>query len=156
MGKLKAEVEVRMPRSVSEEVLRLVNLAIDDASMALAQEVQARAKVSNAFRDYKGTERENIYSKKHHKSGTKLRQSIRYKKSKFPDGGAIVHSSAPHAHLVEFGHALVEGRKFMPTYGQVIGRVREHSYLRSEREAVMGQAIQAFSQMIARRLGGGS
>jgi len=156
VGKLKAEVVVKMPPSISEEVLRRVNIAIDDAAMALASEIKARAKGSTAFRDYKNTERENIYSRKHHKSGTMLRQSIKHKRSKFPDGGAIVYASAPHAHLVEFGHALVEGRKFMPTYGQVIGRVREHSYLRSEREAVMGQALESFSRMITQRMGGGS
>jgi HK97 gp10 family phage protein len=33
-----------------------------------------------------------------------LRKSIRAKKSKFEDGGAIVIASAPHAHLVEYGH----------------------------------------------------
>jgi HK97 gp10 family phage protein len=33
-----------------------------------------------------------------------LKKSIRAKKSKFEDGGAIVQASAPHSHLVEFGH----------------------------------------------------
>ena len=33
-----------------------------------------------------------------------LKKSIRAKKSKFEDGGAIVQSGAQHSHLVEFGH----------------------------------------------------
>jgi HK97 gp10 family phage protein len=33
-----------------------------------------------------------------------LRKSIKAKKSKFEDGGAIVIATAPHAKLVEFGH----------------------------------------------------
>lgn len=33
-----------------------------------------------------------------------LKKSIRAKKSKFEDGGWIVISTAPHAHLVEYGH----------------------------------------------------
>ncbi|AGW13812.1 HK97 gp10 family phage protein [Megalodesulfovibrio gigas] len=154
MGKLKAEVEVRIPPSFSVELLRLVNVAIDDAAMEIAVAIKASAKASTAFRDYKNTERENVYSKKHHKSGTMLRQSIKHKKSKFPDGGAIVYSAAPHAHLVEFGHALVEGRKFLPTYGQVIGHVKAHSYLRSSREEVMGQAAEAFAKSIGNKLRG--
>ena len=33
-----------------------------------------------------------------------LKKGIRAKKSKFDDGGWIVLSSAPHSHLVEYGH----------------------------------------------------
>src|SRR6056297_1127534 len=37
------------------------------------------------------------------KTGT-LKRRIRAKESKFDDGGWIVNSSAPHSHLVEYGH----------------------------------------------------
>ena len=43
-----------------------------------------------------------------------LRKGIRAKKSKYEDGGWIVQSTAPHAHLVEFGtgpRVLEEPRK---------------------------------------------
>jgi len=33
-----------------------------------------------------------------------LKRSIKAKKSKFEDGGWIVQATAPHAHLVEYGH----------------------------------------------------
>ena len=39
-----------------------------------------------------------------------LKKSIRAKKSKFDDGGAIVVATAPHAHLIEYG------RKNAPAY----------------------------------------
>lgn len=75
--------------------------AIDQNLEATAQFVEQEAKVSAAFQDKTG----------------KLRKSIKLKKSKFDDGGWIVVASAPHAHLVEFGHVKwLWGR---PTSGRV-------------------------------------
>lgn len=151
----KAEVELQVPGNLVAMVLQRVNLALDDAAMALAAEVKERAKGSTAFQDYKGTSRENAYSKRRWSKESNprhLRKSIRHKTSKFEGGGAIVYSDAPHAHLVEFGHVLVDNRKSSPTYGKIIGTVPEHPFLRPARNAVLGEAQAVFARMIAREL----
>ena len=69
--------------------LARVSAAIEEACKETAEKIGARAKASSAFVDKTGT----------------LRSSIKVFKSKFENGGYIVHASAPHAHLVEYGHA---------------------------------------------------
>jgi HK97 gp10 family phage protein len=68
--------------------LARVSAAVEEACRETAEKVGARAKASTEFSDKTG----------------KLRSSIKVFKSKFPDGGYIVHASSPHAHLVEYGH----------------------------------------------------
>jgi HK97 gp10 family phage protein len=68
--------------------LARVSVAVEEACRETAEKVGTRAKASTEFVDKTG----------------KLRRSIQVFKSKFPDGGYIVHASAPHAHLIEYGH----------------------------------------------------
>lgn len=54
-----------------------------------------------------------------------LRKSIRAKKSKFEGGGAIVVASAPHAHLVEYGHKGAPAKPFLrPALDQTMAEAR--------------------------------
>lgn len=151
---LKAFTEVQLPDGFAQEVLRLVAVAVDDASEALAGEVAARAKMSAAFQDYKGTSRENAYSKRHFPGAANLRRRLKSRKSKFKDGGAIAFADVPHAHLVEHGHALVEGRKGSPNYGKVIGQVKAHKFLRPARDSVLNEAEEFFRRTISQMLEG--
>ena len=78
---------------------------INENAKQIARQIAADAKASTAFKDYKGTARESEWSKKTWgPNARKLRKSIRAKKSKFEDGGWIVMATAPHAHLIEYGH----------------------------------------------------
>lgn len=96
--------------------------AIDQNLEATAQFVEQEARVSAAFQD----------------KTEKLRKSIKLKKSKFEDGGWIVVARAPHAHLVEFGHAKwLWGR---PTSG----RVPPKPYLRPALEKGIRYAVGKF------------
>ena len=71
----------------------------------IAKQVQDDAKASTAFKDYKGTSRESQWSKDHWgDNARRLRKGIKAKKSKYDGGGWIVLSTAPHSHLVEYGH----------------------------------------------------
>jgi hypothetical protein len=124
---LKAEVRVEWPDEVNlQEVIDWVNANCE----TLANEIAVDAKASTAFQDYKGTPRENAYSRAHWgKKSKHLRKSITVRKSKFPGGGFIVMSNAPHAHLVELGHVLVHGgKRYMG--GEEIGTVPAHPFLR--------------------------
>lgn len=92
---------------------------VDNVLAGLADRVAARAMQSTAFSD---TERRGV---------THLRPSIRVRKSRYEDGGYIVQARAPHAHLVEFGHAQVTHD------GRVVGHVPAHSFLRAARDEVL-------------------
>ena len=78
---------------------------INDNAEVIAKQVAVDARASTAFKDYKGTPRESEWSKLHWgENARKLRKGIRAKKSKYDGGGWIVLSTAPHSHLVEYGH----------------------------------------------------
>lgn len=64
-----------------------------------------------------------------------LKRSIKSQKSRYENGGYIVKATAPHAHLVEFGHLLV-----LPG-GIVAGHVPAHPFLHSARNKVLRRAI---------------
>ena len=67
-----------------------------------------------------------------------LRKSIKKKKSRFENGGYIVYSKAPHAHLVELGHVMI-------AWGRVTGkRVKPHPFLRKARNAGIAAAMAKF------------
>lgn len=126
-----------------------VALAVEDAAAPLAAEIAERAKGSDAFQDYTGTSRESQWHKQRYPYATTLRQSIKSKKSKFEGGGAIAYSGAPHAWIVEHGHANVDNRKGSKTFGKVIGHVPPHAYLAPAAQSVMDQAIRNFAAAIA-------
>lgn len=64
-----------------------------------------------------------------------LKKSISTQKSRYENGGYIVKATAPHAHLVEFGHLLV-----LPG-GIVAGHVPAHPFLHNARNRVLRRAI---------------
>ena len=67
-----------------------------------------------------------------------LRKSIKKRKSRFENGGYIVYSRAPHAHLVEFGHVMI-------AWGRVTGkRVKPHPFLRNARTKGFKKAMSVF------------
>lgn len=101
-----------------EEILA----AVDADLSGIADYVEAEAKTTARFAD---------------KSKT-LRNSIKKRKSKFPEGGYIVVATAPHAHLVEFGHAMwVKG-----VY--VKDHVKPRKFLRKAKEKGWREAIRRF------------
>lgn len=79
---LESQVRVNIDTAAAEQ---MVAEFIDQNSEAIAKQIAADAKASV-----------NVVT-------GNLRRSIRAKKSKFPDGGWIVQSVAPHSFLVEFG-----------------------------------------------------
>lgn len=103
-----------MARSVQPDVDRILE--------AVAGQVASAAAASTAFRD--GSQ------KTRHQA---LRRSIRVKKSRYELGGYIVQATAPHAHLVEFGHAMVTHDD------RVVGHVPAHSFLRKAKRSVIAR-----------------
>ena len=98
-GKNSAEVKFDFSK-VGDMVAEYIN----DNAEEIAKQIAIDARASTEFKDYKGTDRESNASKRKYTKGRKLRKSIRAKESKFDDGGWIVVATAPHAHLVEYGH----------------------------------------------------
>ena len=114
---------------VSRVALADINAALDeilaavDADLSgIADYVEAEAKTTARFADKTGN----------------LRKTIKKRKSKFPEGGYIVVATAPHAHLVEFGHASwVKG-----VY--VKDHVKPRRFLRQAKEKGWREAIRRF------------
>ena len=105
-----------------KQVVKEVGQVLDRACKAVARRVYADMKRTSAFKDKTGT----------------LRSRIRMHQSRYRDGGYVVMSAAPHTHLVEYGHDLVRVGKSRITKdlkrrgkGRVIGKVPEHSFVRS-------------------------
>lgn len=96
--------------------------AVDADLSGIADYVEAEAKTTARFADKTGN----------------LRKTIKKRKSKFPEGGYIVVATAPHAHLVEFGHASwVKG-----VY--VKDHVKPRRFLRQAKEKGWREAIRRF------------
>ena len=96
--------------------------AVDADLSGIADYVEAEAKTTARFADKTGN----------------LRKTIKKRKSKFPEGGYIVVATAPHAHLVEFGHASwVKG-----VY--VKDHVKPRKFLRTAKEKGWREAIRRF------------
>ena len=97
-------------------------VAVDADLSGIADYVEAEAKTTAQFADKTGN----------------LRKTIKKRKSKFPEGGYIVVATAPHAHLVEFGHAMwVKG-----VY--VKDHVKPRKFLRKAKEKGWREAIRRF------------
>ena len=97
-------------------------VAVDADLSGIADYVEAEAKTTARFADKTGN----------------LRKTIKKRKSKFPEGGYIVVATAPHAHLVEFGHAMwVDG-----VY--VKDHVKPRRFLRQAKEKGWREAIRRF------------
>ena len=97
-------------------------VAVDADLSGIADYVESEAKTTARFVDRSGN----------------LRKTIKKRKSKFPEGGYIVVATAPHAHLVEFGHAMwVKG-----VY--VKDHVKPRKFLRKAKEKGWREAIRRF------------
>ena len=142
----KAYVGVEFPEDF-REIIGKLNAVIQDESLAIAEEVAADAQGTLEFRDYTGTSRESEWHKRNFPNAPSLRKRIRAKKSKYEDGGAIVIASAPHAHLVEFGHVMVKNGKVLP------GSVPAHPFLRPAVSKRLQEAIQRIGRAIQEGLG---
>ena len=81
-------INVSVTEWAAEAVLKAIQEEMDKDASRIADEVLHNAQGSTAFKDLTGT----------------LRQSINKEKSKFENGGDIVIATAPHSHLIEFGH----------------------------------------------------
>ena len=101
-----------------EEIL----VAVDADLSGIADYVEAEAKTTAQFVDKTGN----------------LRKTIKKRKSKFPEGGYIVVATAPHAHLVEFGHAMWVKGVYVKDY------VKPRKFLRQAKEKGWREAIRRF------------
>ena len=106
---------------------------MEDGLKMLAEMVRDEAKASTAFKDRSG----------------KLRRSIRTHQDK--DTGiwyvrAGGDGNAYHAHLVEFGHDLIDADGFK------YGTVRGHPFLGPAAEKILGRAEEVVEQMIGGRM----
>ena len=104
-----------------EEVVQAIEENLDE----VATFVESEAQNASVFKDKNGD----------------LRRSIRKRKSKFKNGGFIIiagGSKAPHAHLVEYGHVMLN--KFgEPTK---LGRVPAKSFMRTAAEKGIRKAVE--------------
>ncbi len=125
-----------------ERLVRQVAPDVDRVLEGIAGRVADAAVNSNAFKDSNKTQvyvRKLDFSPDTSKKHKHLRQSISPKPSKFELGGYIVRALAPHAHLVEFGHAMVTHE------GDTIGHVPAHSFLRRAKNEVLAQLAPVLS-----------
>ena len=71
----------------------------------------------------------------------KLVKGIRPRVSKFENGGWIVLVRVPHAHLVEYGHAMVNHDGTQP---KITKHVPAHPFLRKAKDKVLMEAVAEF------------
>lgn len=119
MSRNKVTVEIDL-----EAVMKEVSLASEEGIKAVAEEAKNRAKSSASFIDRSG----------------KLRKSIKVERSKKrrKEGETVylLRVSAPHAHLIERGHAMVTRN------GEVVGHVPARPFLQPAADSVMAEAEQ--------------
>ena len=140
----KAHVVIEFPEDFSD-LMGKINAQLDEESLSIAKDVVTDMKASTAFRDYTGTARESEWHKKHFPNATVLRKKMRAQKSHYVGGGAIAIASAPHAHLVEYGHALILD-------GKVVGTVPAHPFMRPAKEKRVNEAIERIKEALIRGL----
>lgn len=147
MGVMKAYAQYEIPEGFTADLLGKINAALDSGALDIAEAIAADAQASAAFQDYTGTSRESEIHKQRYPNARRLRKSIKAKKSKYEGGGAIVSASAPHAHLVEYGHVMwIRGKntgKMVPA----------HPFLRPATQKRVQEAIERFAKGIQEGLG---
>lgn len=122
MARPSAKVTVDIdPEVLSEAMAKMLEPQLAD----VAEEIAGEARKTSAFADKTGL----------------LRKSIAVRKSKFENGGYIVRATAPHAHLVEFGHDMVSHA------GRKVGEVPPHPFLRPAANKVFGRLAQFFRSL---------
>jgi hypothetical protein len=110
-----------------DELITMVRQYVDAEVEDIANRIADAAVASTEFQDSRKTK-------------NKLRKSIRPKVSKFENGGWIVVARAPHAHLVEYGHAKVTHD------GDVVGHVTARPFLRKAKNKVLFEVIAEFKR----------
>ena len=117
-------------------LMRQVKPDVDRVLEGIAGQIADEARASTAFNDTGITvekKRNMEFGQDVTRRHKHLRQTIEPKKSRFDDGGYIVRATAPHAHLVEFGHLKV-------LWGKVTSEhVPAHSFLRKAKNDVMAR-----------------
>lgn len=106
-----------------EAIVQQVARFTDEGIEAVAKEAVKRAKAATSFTDKTG----------------KLRKSIKAQKSKRKKEGESVwlaRATAPHAHLIEYGHAAVTPG------GDLTGHVPAHPFMQPAVDSVMPDAEQ--------------
>ena len=101
---LQVDMESMLPKD--EELIKAISKYIDTHTEQIAEEIATEAKQRAPRRI------------------GRLVRSIRVRPSRFEGGGWLVIASAPHAHLVEYGHQIVDRK------GRVRGRVAPSPFLR--------------------------
>jgi len=105
-----------------QDILREVAKFTDEGIEAVAREAASRAKNSAAFVDKSGKLRSSIKAQK----GTKKRSEN--------ETVWLVRATAPHSHLIEYGHAMVTPG------GRLVGHVAAHPFLQPAVDSVMPEA----------------
>jgi len=109
--------------NIDERVPQMVRDFVEANEEAVAKEIEENAKASSEFADKTGI----------------LRKRIKAKKSRYELGGWIVEARAPHAHLIEYGHELIDWRT-----NKRIGTVPPRSFLRTAKERAIASAMSKF------------
>lgn len=115
MSKVRVDIDIELPKEVKDFV--------EKNEEAVAKIIEGKAKATSSFIDKTGI----------------LRKRIKAKESKYADGGWIVEARAPHAHLIEYGHELIDWRT-----GRRIGVVPARPFLRKAKEETIARAINMF------------
>ena len=85
-----------------------------------------------------------------------LSKGFKVRKSKFKNGGYLALNTAPHAHLIEFGHDLVKGGK-KDKGGEVIGFIEGKPFMRPALERQRSKIYQmAQGKLFQNQEGGGT
>ena len=116
---------------------------VDEVLKNIAEEVADKARNSNAFQDSdKSVDvKRNLegwpdewYKHKH------LRDSIDVEPSHFKEGGWLVRAKRPHAHLVEYGHWMInhDGTPALDENGRP-KFVPPHAFMRPAKDEVMAR-----------------
>ena len=116
MAKARVNIDIAVPKTVKD--------FIEHNEKVVAGRIEQKAKATTVFIDKTGM----------------LRKRIKAKESKYADGGWIVEATAPHAHLVEYGHEIINWRT-----GQATGkRTKAAKFLRGAKEQTIAEAIAIF------------
>ncbi len=118
----KSSPEVNIP---IEEIMKVYGVWANDIAKALAD---------RAIKEIRNN------SKQFNKKTGYLRESIKRKKSKYSTDTYIVGALAPHAHLLEYGHAIVKN-------GVVVGHTPARPFVEPA-ESVVEQEVENIAKSV--------
>lgn len=116
----------KLPQKIHKNILRS---AIQAGASALAKRIKAATPVDT------GTLRKSIKAKRKRGKPTEIQSDV--------------VSTAPHAHLIEFGHALKKGRGDKQT---TIGHVPANPFFRNTLDQSRGEIVREITKKIVDRL----